>query len=475
MSATEFTRRIQQALNIDRPSDSVDSVKSAVIDQLVGLDERIRIKKTEYFNHSFAPDLVVTWPRDPARHERNVYLRVTPNIEYLIDDLAMVGDTHPIILDLDQTYRGEDEALINQLDDRSAAVNALVADPSGIDWLRTHQSSDFLKLVNGALTQGGRGLIDQPVAARTTATLTNGLDGALRTLEGPTRLATQVLERYLDGQQSSRIQGLLQAVWVGSGGRLDQFPGRKQLSEELSPDALQFILEYDAIDDRDFWRRLGRHVSMKSLAQLDLPSGTKNLEHLMGLNMDVLWARSCRVKAEQDRLASGEKNGTYWFIDAGFVALKVDRYAAYLTDKVDELDRIAEDKSDGASIVDVSHRASSLDIRVDEATLSNGHQTVKYYSDTASVLDDENLAAFAEKLGGTPLVQRVEVVVGDGKHLSCDFTTFTSSGRTRTQLRLPELILGSVPLLRPLGANALRELLDKFSDDYSAQPELPLE
>jgi hypothetical protein len=35
----------------------------------------VTIETTDYFNHSFAPDLVLKWERAPKRDERYVFLR----------------------------------------------------------------------------------------------------------------------------------------------------------------------------------------------------------------------------------------------------------------------------------------------------------------------------------------------------------------------------------------------------------------
>ena len=54
---------------------------------------------TDYFNNSFAPDLVLTWPREGT--ERFVYLRTSANIGFcLIQDVALIDDSTLIVMPL---------------------------------------------------------------------------------------------------------------------------------------------------------------------------------------------------------------------------------------------------------------------------------------------------------------------------------------------------------------------------------------
>jgi hypothetical protein len=474
MSANDFSRRITNALNLPRPSDSVTGVKDAVIEELIALDPRMKVTKTEYFNHSFAPDLVINWPSDPSVNERYIYLRFNSDIENFIEDVGLVSDTHPIVFGLSDTPRPLDPTAIERLDQSSRQLDTLVTDASGFQTFIKGETTSFMKLFSSAITKGGRGVLDAPGAEVAARAVDEGIHGAFRAMEEPTRRGARTVDAYLNEQQSSRIQGLLQAVWVAAGAPLEQFPGRRSIASELPLEALQFIFEYDAIDDDEFWRRLGDKVSLSRISGLILPSGSKNLEKFMRSNMNVLWARSCRVKRDQERLSDLPTAEPYWFTDSRFVALKGIGYSAYLADKVDDLDPVKPDTSDGITIDELYARAVQASSPIDEVAISNGHQTVKYFSDTSSVLHDESISTFAQTLGEVALVRRVEVLINDERHLSCDFTTNTAAGRTRTKLLLPELLLNAIPMLRSTNAAELASLKMKLAQDDAgpAQQEL---
>src|SRR6266508_1429332 len=65
IDAHDTAAEIREALSIERTADSTAAVKRAVARSLRAVDAGVTIETTEYFNHSFAPDLVLKWQRAP--------------------------------------------------------------------------------------------------------------------------------------------------------------------------------------------------------------------------------------------------------------------------------------------------------------------------------------------------------------------------------------------------------------------------
>lgn len=63
----EFSAALRHALDFDTPDRRIDSLKTSVSNFLRSGDPSARVRKTEYFNHTFAPDLVLTWPDENRR------------------------------------------------------------------------------------------------------------------------------------------------------------------------------------------------------------------------------------------------------------------------------------------------------------------------------------------------------------------------------------------------------------------------
>src|ERR1035441_3303618 len=81
------------------PHDTITRIKAAAIRQFEALDKRMKIHNTEYFNHSFAPDLVLKWSQN-GQTERYVYMRSSAREGALTDDVLRLGDQQPIVLGL---------------------------------------------------------------------------------------------------------------------------------------------------------------------------------------------------------------------------------------------------------------------------------------------------------------------------------------------------------------------------------------
>ena len=447
MRQVEYAGQIAQALSLEHPGDSVEGVKETVIRELTTLDPRMVIRRTEYFNHSFVPDLVASWPGNARAGERYIYLKFNDEIDYLLEDLTLVKDSEPIIFGLSKTPRDHNENRARDLFDSSTQSNTLVTDAAGVETLIDRGPSRFLDLATSTLTQGGRGLVDAPVAARAVENLADGFEGARHTDSSLTRRATRTVDLLFDPTHADRLNRLLQAVWIGSGGRLEDFPGRRNETAELPDEILQFLLDYEEIPDDDFWRRLGRRVTVGQLCRLAIPDGSRNLDRLMGVNAKVYWSRACRIRRHGAALLANKSSAPSWAVDRGLLAYRASLYAAYLAESVEHLDEITPDHSAGIMVEELRRRADG--IALNALDFSAGGRVVKYSSESEEdIADDEAIAEIERSLLGDVVIKRASVTLKNGRRLSCDFTTNTITGRTTSKPKIPELLHAAILLLR---------------------------
>lgn len=167
---------IRDALNLERPVDRVEATKLAVSEHLSAFDRTATIRHTEYFNHTFAPDMVMSWKR--GRRERLVYLRPTSDPAWIADDLRAFGHTRPIVLTLDerQSTSGRDSAS-RQLRNDARQTRTLVTEPAAIDAIgrRREPISD---LFGHAVVKAGRGVFNKREAQRASTTTVAGFAAA---------------------------------------------------------------------------------------------------------------------------------------------------------------------------------------------------------------------------------------------------------------------------------------------------------
>lgn len=89
----ELAGLIEEALSLRDPRQGIARAKQLVRNSLVRAEPRAAVRETEFFDHTFAPDLVILHPGGRADVERWVYLRTTSDPGELTDDLAAAGRT----------------------------------------------------------------------------------------------------------------------------------------------------------------------------------------------------------------------------------------------------------------------------------------------------------------------------------------------------------------------------------------------
>ncbi|HEV2360484.1 MAG TPA: hypothetical protein VGS21_02160, partial [Acidimicrobiales bacterium] len=91
-----LTDAVRSALDTQDLLGAADGVKQLVCDELARVDPTAAIRRTEYFNHSYVPDVVVVWPSRPPRE---VFLRfMAPDT--VGEDVARIGGSGPVMVDL---------------------------------------------------------------------------------------------------------------------------------------------------------------------------------------------------------------------------------------------------------------------------------------------------------------------------------------------------------------------------------------
>jgi hypothetical protein len=442
---------IREALAIERTTDSAAAVKRAVARSLNAVDAGLTIETTEYFNHSFAPDLVLKWQRLPTRDERYVFLRFNNESDWIADELPRLASRHPLVYGLAATV--EDEQA-ETLATRSKEADTLVTDPAGVDQLAAVPPAGIGSFVSRTLIRGGRGLVDEQRASRATAEISNGFEAARTADIVRTRAAADAAQEFLREVESSRLLRFLQAMWIGGGAAAEAFPAPVGPASDPGDEGLKFLIEHEEIDDRDFWRALGESLTIERLARLGISGSPRNLQHVVFANLDKLWARAFRVRPDQPRLDEMGQE-LLWRMEMGLLALSGSNFTAYLGTTVDEISGIkSEGTSAGVTVEELRARARA--VAVDSLELSNGQRIVTYGSPDphTDVAKDDELSALANALGSAS-VQRATITVG-GRHLELDFTSATASARTSGRPPLADILGVALPLVWPLAPSDLQ-------------------
>jgi hypothetical protein len=452
------------------PAETVEKIKTVTAEELHQLDPTSTIHFTDYFNHSFTPDIVLRWPRG-VQDERFVYLRMSNSEGELRDDVGRVADHKPMLVTLTPSAHDNRPAAGISLDAAATEADTLVSNLDGLEALGSARSENTVAgLLGTTVARGGRGLMTEDTARRALDSVGSGFAGARELNDEAVAGAARTADHLLRPELAGRINRFLQAIWLGAGGHSDQYPGPLQLGGELDDDSWLYLLGLDDIEDMDFWRRIGKTLRLEQVSRLQAGNPT-NLHNLVRANCETLWARACQVVDEDQTLFSDDRTGTTWrwAVDRSVLALKGPRFTAYLAEKKDSLAHIPVTEGSGVAIPELRARARGRHItkvvgRVgqDEIDLANiEHQDVT----SSQVLD-----LLAKTPGAELKVTRATSRAESGHNIALDFTRSTASAMKNAMPPIYPLVTGALPLLRRMDDDEVSSLGEAF--DLAKSPDL---
>jgi hypothetical protein len=280
-----LTDAVRQALGAaDMPTAATD-VKQLICEELARVDPEADIRRTDYFNHSYVPDVVVQWPAQPVRE---VFLRfMAPDT--VQDDVALIGPTGPVVVDLSTaTAPARHEETITAA---SMVIEAfprvLLTDTEATEHIRPHQTANFVEhLLVSNLLRAGRGQLTEPVAQAAVVASRAGFDGATALNPEPIRAVVDVARSLLNLDLERRVEKSLQLLWWAAGGTPAEFPvslpDDMELNKSDTRDFLRMVFtDAQAIDDAGFWARLADRIDFDMLVEAGDVRTSENLNRLM--------------------------------------------------------------------------------------------------------------------------------------------------------------------------------------------------
>ncbi|MFS7877676.1 hypothetical protein ACEYXF_30720 [Streptomyces asiaticus] len=456
MTASYFSSALNAAFEAPDPRDAVDRIKDVVARELEETDSRAVVKKTDFFNHSFAPDIVLSWP---GENERFVFLKSDTRPDVLREDVEAVRKHSPIVFALDDVadYSPARDGIIRA--PQSQEDDTLVADSRGMETLIKSRNTDpVVGLASSAVLQGGRGLLTESEAQTMASSISAGFNGAQTLDVDATRAAVTKISGHFDTRRTSRLLHFLSAVWVGSGGTAANFPGQQDVPGDLDSAALEFLLDLPPIQDVEFWRRIGRTLGLESIARLRLQRNSENLHYLVESNLDVLHAKACRVLERQPELYDDSNESFRWILDREMLCLRGPRSAAYFAGKVDDL-KVEPTEGDGILLHELLRRVDSRRVPISELELATPTRTFSYATvHRDDISHDEELVELSRTFSAAARVQSAVATLMGSRPLVCDFPTRTGKGRTASKFPLGVLAPAALSLLTDLSSREQEEL-----------------
>lgn len=352
----EMSPELAQAMSHSRPQDFIDSVKQVVIAELESLDSSLEIKTTDYFNHSFIPDMSVEWTNLGKRHRRDLFLRFSFESTQAGRDVHALDEFGPIILALRED---RDERILREAEQEAGESTKLLltnmsalSDISGrSDGSRNaRRPSDraqlpLMELVRSNFVRGARGYLTSSKAGR----IRRRVEPASEKVSDLRRIQSfsEIAQDLFVSDAAARLTWASQVLYAGLSGdiealgldqmdlaELDASTMEDTLGGELSDSELQVLVPYllrrrETTSDLTFWRFVGSMLTLDRLESMWMDFAGLDLTPLVEANLES-W-RACRaaLSYKADSAEAGGNSSTNiteeanqsWGIDARMLCL----------------------------------------------------------------------------------------------------------------------------------------------------------
>lgn len=448
-------------------ASSIEAIQASVVAKFENADAAVAVRRTGYFNHTYAPDLVLRWPA--AKDERHVFIRTSDSARYLAEDIDLARDRDPIFVPLGGVADepGTDDEPAVELATKSRQSRALIAEEQSLEALAPAPGGSAIGTIAArAMLQGGSGVILPGRAANFGSTIASGFAGALQGDEETTNNAIRESTELLDDVRTSQLAELLQAAWIGGGQTGTSFPGLGIASAAVEPEALKLLLDTVDVEDVAFWNRLARGLQLAHFANLTISNEHAGFQMLMRAAAPRLKAKGARAVQLDASLLDEPR----WAVNDGRLSLAIqDARLEFVARSIEDFVSSGVDVSPSVSVF--AERARSADLKVMRVTLSSGDRRLDFASeDGTSVTGDERLIALESDIGAGATILRASVDA-EGRELSVAMQSGTASGNTRSLFWMSSLATTLLPLVTDLSDEGREELNRVFTEDDEAPGE----
>lgn len=474
---------LRTAFEIADGAESIRRVKQIVVGSLRHADPSLTIVPTNYFNHSYVPDMVLEWPKRGANVNRRVYLRPTSDPWRIQLDVEEHATERPMFIHLSDfdgvsvssEERGRLRSEVDSLAATARTARSLVTKVSAVDeFTLAPADSPASQLLPPSILRGGVGVIEDDEARNAVAVVSSGFAGAMRADRDSTAAALDLISNVVDPPVAAELATFFESIWVGSGGNALEFPGGvPELGRSLSPgrlSALFDVLEYSG--NEEFWRRVGESIELESFEGLNLVGEQRALQLLMSTALPKLEARTCLVTTTAD---SREPARFIWQVENGSLSLRGYGRQAWVANRRMDLPRVDMSDADARpSPSKLAARAKAGGITVGSVQLVGSRRSVIYSSDDADdIAGDKLVEMLDDALGSGSRVNRASAYIYPWKPLEIDYQESAAAGRPNSKFEVSPLIWTAWVMLNDLDEKERDALSKVVRTAEPPTPEIP--
>ena len=470
---SEVTDAVRHALSDKDMTTASSAVKQLLCEELARADPAAQIHKTDYFNHTYVPDVVLGWP---DREPREVFLRFVSSSQMLLDDAARIGTSGPVIIDLSPAApsdrRLSERALASPAAQQASeqAPRLLFTDSEATQHVRPRDAHNLVeRLVVSNLMRSARGRLDEPAAEETVTVSRAAYEGAMSASRDDVRSAVAVAQRMLDSDTERRVERTLQMLWWAGGGAPEEFPYSLPDDMELNPtdtrDFLQPVFgDEQDIEDDAVWSRLAHRLSFDMLVDVGEVHRSENLNRLMRhLSGHLELSHTTLDRHERpmppfDQLA--------WAIEDKFLCLRGPDWACRFTPHGN---RFSQRRSVGKPVRLTEADRRSAAYRVAEADIDEAARQVALSRRAVepSLQQGRTLRDLAEGFADDASVRTITLLLGRS-HIKADYDRMMVSAEPDASVRTMALV--AARLLAAVEGTDLSELTEFLDIESFPEP-----
>lgn len=443
-----------------RSEDVIDGVKQAIADELLRLDPGVKIEMTEYFNHSYVPDLVASWREDGKSAQRRVFIRGSMRAVMAAGEVPALDDQAPLLLGLEEekakTWRRVRQSMAKKSRTLATEITA-TAQFSTLSPVGGPESGQLTRLVRANIIRGGRGVLDDVDARRIIDVETEAPAEALKVFQ-------EMVSQLFVGATAERLTntaGLLREFFEDDpdAGALTALEARPLSDSELGI-VLPYVLgRAEDVRNAVVWRSLAAMVSLERLESmtevlsgLDLSPLVRVAASRLQAARSALYFNDCAVSDEEK-----DESTPVWGARNGRLVADVRRWSVWFGSDARKI-RARPDGPD-ARWDELSAPLERFDIRgIELRGLSRNLSMESSKSETLR----QDVANVRESIDDDFHVSSVTVRERDPEdspEIRVEFGASTATGRASLATHLQAAALLSVK--RPISADDLGVLVDE--------------
>lgn len=450
----EFRSAISAAMNSNHADDVIEGVKSAVISEFERLDPSVVIRSTDYFNHSFAPDLVLKWG---TKEYREVYLRYNLRSTSAGRDVELLSTGAPVLFSLDSGSDDDDDDVTTELSEEvrrspgtlvtnAPALESIVDEVPSASRIqesaneqRPPENHPLFTLFKKNIVRGGRGLVVENTASRFRPPPSGATDETeINYAANFADMADEVL-REDAALQVRRASDLIRVALTGDIGLLElQAPESMDITEldvpsgRLTQDEIRALIPYllrksrASIDSR-FWSHIGSMITLRQLEEMAGILDGADISDFVRANMANWRARRSALVINSDSIEADAPVTPAWTFRSKMVCATAGSWTAFF----------AWDKRKGGSSREDSLLADWDSVRPSLSSLSLSGIELQGVVRAVKLTADENFNLLADatqiqsSINDEFRVRSVDIrtSVDDSSDIHLDFSTMTGAGR----------------------------------------------